>query len=255
MTSPIPFLLLFLLLGACAKTPPPTQTAAVSPNTTGPESPPLASAPATSPPPSPYPKQEEGAVIGTAKKYKEDPSYKPTSCKDVGDHVGYASCCNGSYCAGYCDPKLGCHCDSTSGCLWPEVCGTSCVGPLAAVVWKEQNGIPTPFGAVSGQQVTGGEYIKKAKIVDEGNTCGLPPEPQTPDEVAKKHADRRIWSCCQGKLCPGRCVTRPSNPQPHCECAGLDGGCVSPHICCASLGVYGGCIDENQCPTTAQWPP
>src|SRR5450631_3214129 len=58
------------------------------------------------------------------------PDSPPSSCADVGKFPGVASCCNGSYCAGFCTNGT-CHCATPVGCVWPSVCcgGTSCVSP------------------------------------------------------------------------------------------------------------------------------
>ena len=210
--------------------------------------------PATSASKSPAPPTStEYVVIGSAKKYKEDPTYKPTSCEDVGDHVGYASCCRGQYCAGFCDPKQGCVCGLTSGCLSPEVCSGGCGGPEAAAVHVKKGGIPIAVSALTGEPFPIGSYVNEAKVVDEGNTCGLP-EPKNLEEKIQTHNSWLRQSCCQGKICPGLCVTRPSQPEPHCECAGLPGGCVSPHVCCGQ--GYNVCADADKCPTSSNtWPP
>lgn len=49
-----------------------------------------------------------------------DANHEPT-CDDVGKYPGIATCCDGSYCAGYC--LGGCFCDMDfTGCPWPLVC-------------------------------------------------------------------------------------------------------------------------------------
>ncbi len=63
-----------------------------------------------------------------------DADYKPT-CDDVGKFPGTASCCNASYCGGYCnqvkkDAGPSCVCAGiVGGCPWPFVCcHDTCVG-------------------------------------------------------------------------------------------------------------------------------
>lgn len=50
----------------------------------------------------------------------------PATCDDVGKFPGYATCCDGEYCAGACFPKSGggerCECADFDGCPWPLVC-------------------------------------------------------------------------------------------------------------------------------------
>lgn len=261
MTSRIFLSTGLLWLAACASQGSPSSTASSSPFAPGipsdinsnfplaPLPPPTASGITVKPAPDKPPKASPEAVIGTAEKYKQDPTVAPTSCADVGNHVGYASCCQGKYCAGFCDPQKGCSCGNNSGCLWPEVCGTSCGGPQAAVVYlKEPDGTTKVVRALSGEPAMTPGYIGEAKIVEEGDTCGLP-TPKTTEEQILKKADHRRWSCCQGKKCPGYCVTRPTDPTPHCECAGLKGGCVAPHICCGETYPWASCEDEKSCPS------
>lgn len=51
-----------------------------------------------------------------------DANHKPT-CDDVGKYPGFSSCCDGSYCAGWCSFGWWCYCDmSMTGCVWPLVC-------------------------------------------------------------------------------------------------------------------------------------
>jgi hypothetical protein len=241
------FLAMWLLVG-CAKSEGNHQATTLTPTHPFPEG----DLPSVSSPPPLPPRAPSEAVIGSGKKYKEDPNYKPTSCADVGEHVGYASCCQGTYCAGFCDPKEGCVCDLTQGCLWPEVCGLSCLAPEAAVVHVKQGDHMMGVSALTGKPEDVGKYIKEVKVINEGNTCGLP-EPKTIEELIQNHGTWLQQTCCQGKICPGLCVTRPSHPEPHCECAGLQGGCVSPHVCCG-IG-YQSCVDADKCPTkTKTWP-
>jgi hypothetical protein len=226
----------------------------------GPGSPTATTAPlppaTTAAPAYPEKKPDPKGEIGTAAKYKQDPKATPSSCADVGDHVGYASCCQGKYCAGFCDEEKGCECGQTSGCLWPEVCGGSCVGPKAAVVYgHDSEGHLKAYSALTGKEDMGqsSAYVNQVQLVNEGDTCGIP-EPKTLEEKKKHQADQRHWTCCQGKKCPGFCLKRAGDAAPHCECAGLEGGCVAPHVCCGNGYSWSSCRDESTCPTEIPWP-
>jgi hypothetical protein len=248
--------LLSAMLGACVNQGSPSATASTSPFSPATSSSELPAGP----PPGTTTVAVPSAtvVIGNSKSYKEDPTKGPSSCADVGDHVGYASCCQGQYCAGWCKPDGSCDCGGTTGCLWPEVCGSGgCVGPqVATVIVGEPPSMGVGYWALTWEPVSvSSVHSKNEKITvfDEGNTCGLD-EPKTSQEVILKHFDQRRWTCCHGQRCPGYCVTTLSNPTPHCECAGVPGGCVSPHLCCGQGVTTSLCKDEPQCPHTPPGP-
>jgi hypothetical protein len=61
-------------------------------------------------------------------------------------------------------------------------------------------------------------------IVDGGKDCNLPP-------FAGWDV---IRTCCNGMLCQGWCVLVGDATAPECNCAGITGGCPSPHVCCGN---------------------
>ena len=146
----------------------------------------------------------------------------PASCDDVGGYPGYATCCQGKYCAGACYLGQSCECGkATGGCLWPEVCcGFQCVGPFS----------PKCDGAYP---LEAGEYVE----VDGGSAC-LPK--LGPNYVLVKR------SCCNGKLCEGKCLQFKGQSKPECWCgdlpSGVPGGCQGGHVCCQN-----NCTDLVNC--------